>query len=85
MSETANIAAMAEKVSADVFKWFKWEMLPPMDFDFNCHKPEKHKTSDLPKKTHPVDAVFKYFDPYLGKDILLNTDLKSYKSKKCFI
>lgn len=30
------------------------------------------------KHTHPVDVVFKYRDPYLGKDILLNTDLKSY-------
>jgi hypothetical protein len=81
MSETANIAAMAEKVSKDLFKWFKWEMLPPMDFDFKCHKNEKHQTGKKPKLTHPVDAIFKYFDPYLGKDILLNTDLKSYKSK----
>ncbi|MFQ6249955.1 hypothetical protein [Yersinia enterocolitica] len=32
------------------------------------------------KHTHPVDVVFKYRDPYLGKDILLNTDLKSYAS-----
>jgi len=30
--------------------------------------------------THPVDVVFKYTDPYSGRDILFNTDLKSYKS-----
>lgn len=33
------------------------------------------------KATHPVDVVFKYKDPYSGKDILFNTDLKSYASK----
>ncbi|MEQ5223159.1 hypothetical protein ABN242_14120 [Providencia alcalifaciens] len=25
-------------------------------------------------KTHPVDIVFKYRDPYSGKDVLFNTD-----------
>ncbi|ENH0225522.1 hypothetical protein ABVR02_004470 [Escherichia coli] len=33
------------------------------------------------KCTHPVDIVFKYNDPYSGKDVLFNTDLKSYAAK----
>lgn len=33
------------------------------------------------KCSHPVDIVFKYNDPYSGKDVLFNTDLKSYAAK----
>ncbi|WIM85075.1 hypothetical protein QP020_03375 [Gallibacterium anatis] len=31
--------------------------------------------------THPVDGVFYYKDPYLGKYIYLNTDFKSYAAQ----
>lgn len=44
---------------------------------------EEDKTDSEEKKavkTHPVDIVFKYRDPYSGKDVLFNTDLKSYAS-----
>lgn len=29
---------------------------------------------------HPVDVVFSYIDPYTAQRVMLNTDLKSYKS-----
>lgn len=80
MSETVNIGEIANRVSNDIIKWFKWEKLGLMDEDFPCHKQEKHKVSPTRNcLTHPVDVVFSYFDPYLNKTILLNTDLKSYK------
>lgn len=81
--ETANIAEVANKVSKDIFGWFRWEKLPLMDENFPCHKVDVHKrkkTKNItPSHTHPVDTVFRYFDPYLNKYIYLNTDLKSYK------
>jgi hypothetical protein len=80
--ETANIAEVANKVSKDIFKWFRWEKLAIMDENFPCHKIDAHKKKKTknsdPSHTHPVDTVFKYFDPYLNKFIYLNTDLKSY-------
>lgn len=75
MSETANIAAMAEKVSKDVFRFLKWERKKSMDRNWDCASPELHKTKS---GTHPSDAVFYYEHPYLGEYIYVNTDLKSY-------
>lgn len=86
MSETTNIAEIANKISSDLFKWFKWKKVPLMDEDFDCVKFNKHCPKDSkgkPKKTshnHPVDVVYSYFDPYKNRGILLNTDLKSYIS-----
>lgn len=82
MSETAKIAEVANKVTKDIFSWFKWEEIPIYDQNFKCHKIEKHKLGVKGKHkshTHPVDVVFKYFDPYLNHYILLNTDLKCYR------
>jgi hypothetical protein len=83
MSETVNIAAIASKVAADVFLPFKWELVGPADENFPCHKERKHRVGDVVRQhpTHPVDCVFKYFDPYLNKNIYLLTDLKSYKKE----
>lgn len=81
VSETGPIAEMANSLSADLLGWFKWERFPLVDQNFPCCKEEVHKP---PRKTqahyHPVDVVFKYQDPYTGKPIYLNTDLKSYES-----
>nr|WP_075745779.1 hypothetical protein [Pseudomonas alcaliphila] len=85
--EVANVTDVATKITKDIFKWFKWEAIPTMDENFPCHKVERHKPK--PKKeskkkpeeknhSHPVDVVFRYFDPYKNRSILLNTDLKSY-------
>lgn len=81
MAETAEIAEMANKVSEELFEWFKWEKIPVMDQNFDCHKKDKHfsGTDENHLKTHPVDVVFKYRDPYSGVFVYLNTDLKSYK------
>lgn len=72
MSETGNIETLAKLISNDIFKWFKWKNLPLRDTDWDCVN-EHHN-----KKTHPSDVVFYYNDPYSGKCIYLNTDLKSY-------
>jgi hypothetical protein len=86
MSETANISEVANRVAKDIFEVFKWEKIPIMDENFKCHKIDEHRPKSRKKHptspskyTHPVDVVFKYYDPYLNKYILLNTDLKSYK------
>src|SRR5690554_2353053 len=80
--ETANIAEVANKIARDIFKWFRWESIPIMDENFPCHKIDSHKKKPTktkkPSHTHPVDTVFRYFDPYLNQYIYLNTDLKSY-------
>lgn len=83
--ETANIAEVANKISKEILEWFRWEKIPLMDENFKCHKPETHKAKQpktvAPNHTHPVDTVFRYFDPYLNHYVYLNTDLKSYKKE----
>lgn len=72
MAETSNIAALAERISQDIFTWFKWSSRPLRDSNWECVLDHHHK------KTHPSDVVFHYDDPYTGKVLYLNTDLKSY-------
>lgn len=80
MSETENIAKIASKVSKDIFKHFMWETHPLKDINFACtNKEHTDGKKGQSKKTHPGDVVFSYHDPYLGKNIYLHTDLKSYK------
>lgn len=76
--ETSGIAELAEKASKDLFDWFKWERVPLYDQNFKCLKQQKHAPRKKSDHTHPVDVVFTYIDPYLGRRIFLNTDLKSY-------
>lgn len=76
--ETAKIAEIANKLSKEVFDWFRWERIQLTDQNFSCTKQPKHAPAKLSAHTHPVDVVFSYVDPYLGKRILFNTDLKSY-------
>jgi hypothetical protein len=78
MSETGNIQQMAQILSEPIFTTFGWIQVGPTDVDWDCVEMEKHARKKA--KTHPSDAVFKYYDPYRGIDIYLNTDLKSYKS-----
>lgn len=72
MAETQNIGRIAELVSDDIFRWFKWKTLPVKNENWKCVT-KKHK-----KKTHPSDVVFYYQYPYSNEYIYLNTDLKSY-------
>lgn len=73
--ETQNISLMADKVSAELFKWFKWEQVGTSNENFKCLKQDEHTTKS---GTHPNDVVFKYHDPYLNRTVFFNTDLKSY-------
>ncbi|GLQ96146.1 hypothetical protein [Dyella mobilis] len=78
--ETINISTLASKVSSDIFKTFKWNIHPHKDENFACLKKSNHYPKDDSEsgRTHPTDAVFHYHDPYLGKNIYLLSDLKSY-------
>lgn len=72
MAETINTAEAAVQISKEVFSVFKWKKGELHDQNLDCVIPEHGKS------THPCDCVFYYIDPYLGKVIYLNTDLKSY-------
>lgn len=79
MAENGPREEIAKIVSSNLLSIFKWEQYGPYDQDFPCRKQDKHL--DKPKNqahTHPVDVVFGYKDPYSNKNVLLNTDLKSY-------
>jgi hypothetical protein len=73
MAETGNTEKLAKIVSQDIFKWFKWSTCSAKDENWECVS-EHH----LKKQSHPSDVVFYYEDPYTGKTIYQNTDLKSY-------
>ena len=72
MAETGNIEQLAEKISEDIFEWFKWEQSSPRNVNWKCER-EEHD-----KNTHPSDTVFHYIEPYSGRRVFFNTDLKSY-------
>ena len=74
MAETANIAAMAEKISEELFDYFLWQKRPSSNQNWDCVK-ESHN-----KNTHPTDVAFQYKDPYTGIPVYWNVDLKSYGS-----
>ena len=76
--ETGKMAEIANKLSKELFEWFRWDRVPIMDQNFPCSKQAKHAPAKTAAHTHPVDVVFSYMDPYLGKRVFLNTDLKSY-------
>lgn len=73
MGETANIAAIAEKLSAELFSEFFWRRTGPMNENWACEKQEHHKV-----KSHPSDVVFYYDEPYAKQRTYINCDLKSY-------
>ncbi|WP_045420042.1 hypothetical protein [Vibrio jasicida] len=75
MSETANIAKMAELVSKNLFSAFKWGRKEAQDHSWDCVTPEEHDDKD----SHPSDCVFHYRDPYDNQVKYVNTDLKSYQ------
>lgn len=73
MAETANICAMAEKLSNELFSEFFWKRTGPMNTNWACQKQDTHAV-----KTHPSDVVFYYDDPYSRNRVYVNCDLKSY-------
>ena len=76
MSETANIAEMAEILSKEIFSEFFWKRIGPTNEDWPCEDMETHGT-----KTHPTDLVFYYDEPYSESRTYVNCDLKSYAKK----
>lgn len=76
--ETEAIAKMAEKLSSEIFDWFRWERIKLPNQNFDCVNQLAHAPRKKTQHTHPVDTVFSYHDPYLNKRIYINTDLKSY-------
>lgn len=72
MAETINTAEAAVQISDEIFSTFKWFRHELFDQNLKC------QIAEHSKKTHPCDCVFYYIDPYLGKLVYFNTDLKSY-------
>lgn len=80
MAETETIAKMAEIISENILEFFRWEAVGPYNQNYDCRK-DIHKPKDKKQAhKHPTDVVFCYLDPYTGKRVYLNTDLKSYGS-----
>jgi hypothetical protein len=76
VSETQNIARMAEKLSEEVLGVFGWKIVGGLNRNWTCVEPERHDS----RKHHPTDVVFGYVDPYSPNTVLVNTDLKAYAS-----
>ncbi|MFQ3250580.1 MAG: hypothetical protein ACI9O6_002419 [Glaciecola sp.] len=75
MAETINTAEAALQISTEIFETFKWKISELYDQNLTC------EVLAHEKKTHPSDCVFFYPDPYTGKIVYFNTDLKSYGAK----
>jgi hypothetical protein len=75
VSETENIARIAEKVSKELFTIFGWERSGPRNENWKCACPERHRTRD---GTHSSDVAFYYDDPYDAGHVYVSVDLKSY-------
>lgn len=74
MSETANIAAIAELISQRLFNAFGWRPVGPVNFNF-----QENASLETKRRTKwPCDIVFEYSDPFHSSPIYLLTDLKSY-------
>lgn len=76
MGEVVNIATLAESASDKLFTTFGWEIGEIRDENFPCVNQKKHQK--ISTKTHPVDCVFSYNDPYTERRHFLLCDLKSY-------
>ncbi|WP_156386724.1 hypothetical protein [Aureimonas sp. Leaf454] len=73
MAETVNIAAMAEKLSNELFKEFLWKKVGPTNQNWACERTDVHDVD-----SHPTDVVFYYDEPYSMMRTFLQCDLKSY-------
>lgn len=76
--ELSNIGRKAEKISNEIFSFFKWKVVGPTNLNYKCEKKDLHAKSKEGEHHHPTDVVFRYFDPYANKQIYMHTDLKSY-------
>jgi hypothetical protein len=74
VGETANIAAISEKISGTIFQVFGWQQYGPVNFNFR----EDSALGEKAKQKRPCDVIFGYQDPFLNDEVFLITDLKSY-------
>lgn len=74
--ENQNIALMAELASKEIFDVFGWRLVGPKNKNWGCVEQEKHDRRRV--GTHPSDMVFRYEDPWSGKDLYVTSDMKSY-------
>ena len=74
MSETANIAAMAEILSTSLLGTFGWNQYGPINFNFQ----DDTDATKSRRAKYPCDIIFGIHDAYLKKPVYLLTDLKSY-------
>lgn len=83
MAETVNKAQISEEIAKKILKYFHWNVVSPSNIDFKCSRPittEDGNSEDCHsvKTNFPVDDVYYYVDPYLGKGVYINTDFKNY-------
>lgn len=76
MAETAPTEEIGRLIAEDIFSKFGWKQCGPCNQNFECVEQEKHRKKKA--KSHPGDIVFRFPDPYLGMDVYVHTDLKSY-------
>src|SRR3989442_2631594 len=74
--ESQNIALIAERASSEIFDVFGWRLVGPRNKNWACVERERHDRRRV--GTHPSDAVFRYEDPWSGKEAYVTSDLKSY-------
>ncbi len=77
MAESEAVAKMADLAARKIFAIFGWDDLKHRNRNWECVNQKKHNRQK--SKTHPADVVFRYVDPYSGRDVYVHTDLKSYK------
>ncbi len=70
---------MAELASTEIFSVFGWKDVPPRNQNWTCVEKKRHGKSKGPG-THPTDTVWTYTEPYSGKTVYVNADLKSFAS-----
>ena len=76
MAETAPTEEIGRLIAEQIFSKFGWKSCGPINQNFDCVEIVKHKKAKA--KSHPGDVIFRFPDPYLGMDVYLHTDLKSY-------
>lgn len=76
MAETAPTEEIGRLIADEIFSKFGWRHCGPINQNFTCVELEKHKKTK--PKSHPGDVIFRVPDPYLGMDVYLHADLKSY-------
>jgi hypothetical protein len=79
MAETEQIAKMAELASTEIFAVFGWKDIALKNQNWECAEKKRHAKLKGPG-THPSDAVWTYIEPYSGKSVYVNADLKSFAS-----